>query len=225
MKPVPAPTARRGPLRYPMAWLLTTLLVLMAASPWVDHVQHGHLVESTALTLVLLAAVLAVRATRRMLLLAVLLVMPALVGRWLSQAPTGLALHEASLAAGIVFTAFVAAHLLRFVLRAAEVDSEVLCAAIATYFLLALAWAFAYQIGARLDPDAFAYTVGPARQTLSSFKAMYFSLGTLTSVAYGDILPFSNAMRTVAMAEVATGMFYMAILISRLVSLYTVRRT
>jgi hypothetical protein len=41
--------------------------------------------------------------------------------------------------------------LLAFILRASQVNSEILCAGIATYLLLGLLWAFAYLLVDRLD--------------------------------------------------------------------------
>ena len=50
---------------------------------------------------------------------------------------------------------------------------------------------------------------------------MYFSFITLTTVGYGDITPISNVARTLAMLESMTGTLFVAVLIARLVSLYS----
>jgi uncharacterized membrane protein len=56
------------------------------------------------------------------------------------------------------------------------------------------------------------------------FEALYFSFGALTNY-YGDIIPVSNAARMLALTEGIIGMFYVAVLIARLVSLYASRPT
>jgi hypothetical protein len=63
--------------------------------------------------------------------------------------------------------------------------------------------------------------VGPSSvRSLEGFRGFYFSYSTITTVAYGDIIPLSSAVRMLAMAEAMAGMLYVALLIARLVSLY-----
>ena len=56
---------------------------------------------------------------------------------------------------------------------------------------------------------------------LQGFDALYFSFITLSTVGYGDITPLSHGARTLAMTEAMTGTIYIAVLISRLVALYS----
>jgi hypothetical protein len=49
---------------------------------------------------------------------------------------------------------------------------------------------------------------------------MYFSFATLCTVSYGDIVPVSNLARMLAVLEAIVGMFYMTMLVARLVTLY-----
>jgi hypothetical protein len=46
----------------------------------------------------------------------------------------------------------------------------------------------------------------------------YFSLTTLTTLGYGDILPVTPAARMISTLEASTGVLYVAITVSRLVS-------
>lgn len=87
--------------------------------------------------------------------------------------------------------------------------------AIAVYLLLGLAWAYAYQLIAYLDPVAFSGAV-TASGGFSSWT--YFSFVTLATLGYGDISPLNPVARSLATAEGITGQLYLAILIARLVS-------
>ena len=70
-------------------------------------------------------------------------------------------------------------------------------------------------------PDAFVFSAGPpASRSMQGFTALYFSLITLATVGYGDIVPVAGVVRMLAAMEAIVGMFYVALLISRLVSLY-----
>jgi hypothetical protein len=74
----------------------------------------------------------------------------------------------------------------------------------------------------RLDPNSFVFTLGPkSGQSMNGFTGLYFSFITLSTVGYGDIIPLSEVARMLAILEAMFGMFYMALLIARLVSLYS----
>jgi hypothetical protein len=53
---------------------------------------------------------------------------------------------------------------------------------------------------------------------------VYYSLITLSTAGYGDILPANMWARMLAGLEVTIGVLYIAILVARLVSLYDVQR-
>jgi hypothetical protein len=214
--------ARPGLFRFSVRRFLVALVLLLFATPFVEDMKNGHLVEVTLATLLLCMGVLAVGGRRRTLIVAVLLVLPAVAGNlahtvWPMSWPI-----EAVLAARLVFLAFLVAHLLVFILRAPRVNSEVLSAGISIYLLLGAIWAIAYRLVALVTPDAFAFSVPPAAShTMTPFNAIYFSYVTLTTVGYGDIAPVSNVARMLAITESMSGTLFVGVLIARLVSLYS----
>lgn len=222
----PGPPAARpahiGYRRFSTAEFLVALVLLLIGAPIVDKIPHGRSIETVLLTLVLVSGVLAVGRSRRTLVWAAVLVVPAVVGRWLNHFLPELAPAEISLVAGLVFVIFLVVQFLRFILRAPQVNAEVMYAGISVYLLLGLSWMFAYQLVARLVPDSFAFSTGPASsRAMDGFTAYYFSFVTLTTVGYGDITPVSNGARALAAMEAMTGTLYVAVLISRLVALYS----
>ncbi len=69
---------------------------------------------------------------------------------------------------------------------------------------------------------AFAFNTNTGtKETMEGFNAFYFSFITLSTVGYGDITPVSKVARMLAAMEAMTGLFYMAVLIARLVALYS----
>ena len=85
-----------------------------------------------------------------------------------------------SLSAGLVLIAFVVANLLRFVLRAPSVTTEVLCASISAYLMLGLMWTMAYWLVDQLTPGgAFSFNTKAGKQSMNGFNAFYFSFITL----------------------------------------------
>lgn len=205
-----------------MAQFLVALILLLVTEPFVEQMEYGREVESALITLVLLSAVPAIGGSRRHMVLGIILVTPAVAARWLHHAMPDRIPLQYAVGAGLVFNLFVVANLLRFILRAPRVTTEVLYAGIATYLMLGLLWAFAYVLVNRMVPNSFSFTVGtPTSQTMLGFNGVYFSFVTLSTVGYGDIVPVSPVARLLAIAEATVGMIYMTVLIARLVALYS----
>ena len=112
--------------------------------------------------------------------------------------------------------------LLRFVLRARSVNTEVLCESIAAYLMLGLTWTTAYWLVDQLTPGgAFSFNTSSGTHSMNGFTGFYFSFVTLSTVGYGDITPVSRIARWLAAMEAMTGLLYVAVLVARLVSLYS----
>lgn len=211
-----------GVHRYAVAYLLGALALMFISMPLLEQIGHGEGIAVAILTVVLLFAVLAVGNSHRTLMWAFLLVMPAVAARWIYHLRPDIMPISVSLVFGLLFVVFIISHLFSFILRAPHVDSEVLCAALAGYLMLALVWGFAYVLVAELVPDSFIFIAGPASgHAMKGFTALYFSFVTLCTVGYGDIVPVSGMARALAMMEAGAGVFYVATLISRLVALYS----
>ena len=85
--------------------------------------------------------------------------------------------------------------------------------------MLGLLWTLAYWLVDQLNPGAFSFnTANETKKTMVGFNAFYFSFITLSTVGYGDITPVSKVARMLAATEAMTGLLYVAVLISRLVS-------
>ncbi|HVJ58099.1 MAG TPA: potassium channel family protein [Terrimicrobiaceae bacterium] len=219
MKPVPR---RLRFHRFSTVELLVALVLLFLFFPFVEEVEGGDVIISILLSLVLLSAVLAVADRKGVFFIALVLVIPAIAGKWISHFRPDLVPPPVFLIAGLALIAFVVANLLRFVLRAPSVNTEVLCASISAYLMLGLLWTVAYWLVAQVTPNAFAFNTNTGtKETMVGFNAFYFSFITLSTVGYGDIAPVSRIARWLAATEAMTGLLYVTVLIARLVSLYS----
>jgi hypothetical protein len=113
----------------------------------------------------------------------------------------------------IVYFAYTIVQVGSYVLRGDEVNRDKIYGALSIYLLMGLSWAAAYTYIQVSTPGSFAVAHG-------SMDSVYFSFVTLTTLGYGDIVPVTSAARMIAALEAVAGVTYMAVAISRLVSVY-----
>jgi voltage-gated potassium channel len=207
--------------RFSTVELLIALGLLFVSLPFVEEIKGGDLILSVLLSLVLLSAVVAVANRRGTFIVAVFLLLPAIAGRWINHFRPDLIHPAVFLVAGLVLVAFVVANLLHFILRAPSVTLEVLCASLSAYLMLGLTWTMAYWLVDQLTPGAFSFNTSTEMHSMNGFTGFYFSFITLSTVGYGDITPVSKIARWLAAMEAMTGLLYVAVLIARLVALYS----
>ena len=193
----------------------------MIASPFLDVLPYGQFIDGVLITIILLTAVMVAGGSRLVRVVTILLAVPSVIGRWINHFYPGFP-DELYLVSSLLFVAIVVVEILRFTLRAPKVNVEVLCAAIANFLLLGLLWIFAYQLVALTVPNSFNFSYDPAAaRAMDGATAYYFSFVTLSTVGYGDITPVSSVARMLATLEAIVGMFYMTVLVARLVAMYS----
>jgi hypothetical protein len=220
----PIKSARRRFKFHPFSGveLLISLALLFTVVPFVDDIEGGDLIFMFLLSLVLVSAVIAVSKQKHAFVIALMLAIPAVGGRWINHFRPALVPPAFFLIATLVCSAFVVVNLLGFIFRAPSVDVEVLCASISAYLMLGLMWAMAYWLVDQLTPGgAFSFNTNVGKPSMNGFNGFYFSFITLSTVGYGDITPASRIARWLAAMEAMTGLLYVAVLIARLVGLYS----
>lgn len=83
----------------------------------------------------------------------------------------------------------------------------VVLALFSEYVKLAYLFAMAYAVVSRADRAAFNVPLGLG-------VAFYYSVTTLATVGYGDILPCSPIARTIAVLEILAGLIYVILVLS-----------
>ena len=108
--------------------------------------------------------------------------------------------------------------ILRHLFRHEKVTFDTLMGAAAVYLLVGFTFAIAYH--AINDNAAAAFNLPYGDAGFDFADALFFSFVTLTTLGYGDIHPVVPLARSLAMLEAIGGVLYLAIIISRFVSLY-----
>lgn len=169
---------------------------------------------------VLLVGAFATRQTRRGFILKLCL---ALLGVGLQWAALGAGSIAILKLAGISYVASLAVSfsgVLRYILMRGPITADKLHGALAGYIMLAFVWSFIFA----LVEISAAGSFGPGQldfgQPGTFFKLIYFSLTTLTTTGYGDVIPLTNHARSLVMVEEFSGVFYVGVVIARLAGLY-----
>jgi ion channel len=120
-----------------------------------------------------------------------------------------------------ILTAFfglTAAGLFNYLKNSRFISDAHLYTAVSIYLLIGMQWFALYSAIDVFRPGSFLHSASVAtdRQT----ELLYFSLVTLSTIGYGDIVPLHGEVRMLAALEGITGVLYIAITVALLVSAY-----
>jgi hypothetical protein len=208
-------------------WSMMGFLVVVPLVEELRPLLHSavpSLVERLAFLAVLIVAVLSIREERAWRVMLLALATLVVVMGWLQMSITLVAFVVAHYFIVAVFLSYIIAGLLLYVFSERSVSTNTVCAALVAYLLLSIVWADVYALITVLDPTAFAssnqnltlpFHIGTGAMT----SVIYFSLATMTTLGYGDIVPVSPLARMATALEAVTGQLYLAVLMARLVGL------
>jgi hypothetical protein len=102
-----------------------------------------------------------------------------------------------------------------------QVTGKTIITAIVAYLFIGIVYSSIYGAIWHVDANAFHISTDRDFQFKPWNLVMYFSFMTLTTVGYGDITPLNKWVMALSNFEAMTGSIYLAIIIARLVSLYS----
>jgi Ion channel len=117
-----------------------------------------------------------------------------------------------------VFFALTVVGLFSYLRNAHTVMSAHLYTAISIYLLLGMQWFAVYNAIDVFRPGSFLFNSATIADRQS--ELLYFSLVTLSTVGYGDIVAIDSEVRMLAALEGVAGVLYIAITVALLVSAY-----
>ena len=200
------------------AILFYTLLLTMVAAPLLTAFERTGALIELFLAASLLAGVMPVSTTKgrgSLLMLVSAVGLARLATAWFDHP----ILSAVTLGLWTLIAMFAAAGALRFAMRARAVDAEHLYAALSAYLLAGIFFGISYWVLEQIAPRTFTTT-----GDFSRVSAIYFSFVTLATLGYGDIVPRSDVARGLAILEGVGGQLFLAVLVARLVSLYSKQR-
>ena len=209
--------------REPSAVLLTGQLAGVLLYPFMEGSDVGRALFSVFGIAILGLVVLAVRSSPALNWVAVVLGTPATV-LLLIQAVTaddGLLPYSSALEAVLYF--YAAGALIAYMLADRVITRDELFAVGATFTLVAWAFAYVFTVVQAVEPGTFTAAVDPEGER-TWVELLFLSFTTLSSTGLSDIVPIKGVGRSVVMLEQLAGLAYLALVVSRLVSLQVLHR-
>ncbi len=207
--------------RSPSAALLVAQLVGVLAYPFMERTTAGRAAFALFGVLVLSLALLVVRVTPFLSWVGVSIAAPAtvLLGVQVFTADPTWFVWSSGFEAILYF--YVAAAMLAYMLEDTRVGIDEMFAIGVVFTLLAWAFAYVYVVIQALDPGSFS---GPDQPTRSWMELLFLSFTTLSSTGLSDIVPVTGHARSIVMLEQVTGVLYIAMVVTRLVGLQSMRK-
>nr|WP_218851829.1 ion channel [Nocardioides panaciterrulae] len=202
--------------------LLVAQLVALLAYPFLEGSPVGRAFIGVVGTLVVLLALWAVRRTPALSWVALLLGLPATVTTVLEATHPQdgpLVLVNALLHAPFYF--YVSYGMIRYLFHDQRVTRDELFATGAAFTVVAWGFAYVYAAVQVVWPGSFAGVDGSGNR--SWFELLFLSFTTLTSVGLSDVTPVLAHARSFVMVEQVAGVFYVALVVARLVGLTVTR--
>jgi hypothetical protein len=201
--------------------LLVSIVLFFILAPLVEDREVGRVVLIVDLYVTLVAATMEL-AVRPMLFWSAIPI--ALASMVLLVASHVYSIPFLEIANGAVLAGFlilVSVSLYNFLGHGGAYTKGRIYASVSLYFMLGLTWAAMYQVINYVRPGSFNEAGVPVQQDPHWSTFLYFSLTTLTTLGYGDIVAVRPGARMFATLEAATGVLYVAITVARLVSTQT----
>jgi voltage-gated potassium channel len=205
--------------------LLATILSLLVTQPMFYNHAYAQNIATAAISLVLLAALYAVRSIRFFFALALILFVPSVGSRFALLFSSSPMIEAVGAISSCLFLAMTVIALVTRLFTVTSVTLDTISAAICAYLLAGVAFAYAFAVVELQNPGSFSATlfqkpanaIAPLIGSLHNF--IYYSFVCLTTTGFGDIAPISEGARSLSVMESVFGQLYVAILIARLVSL------
>lgn len=208
--------------RHPSAWLLLVQLAGVLLYPLMETTAGGRAVFGAFGILVLALALWVVNRGPSSVWVALALALPSVMLSLIAAAIGHIELQILAhmLEAALYF--YTAGSLIAYMLQDHEVTSDELYAAGATFTLLAWGFAFAFSVCQQWYPGSFIAAIHP-EQPRTWMELLSLSFSVLSGVGLSDIVPVQPQARALVMLEQFAGVMYIALVVSRLVGLTTLK--
>jgi len=195
--------------------LAVSLLAFILVTPLVQGFVGIQILWNIFLTGILLSGVHAVSENKWRVYTASLLALPMLLHLWSAYfVETNLHVVIVGSLCGVLFFAYMIVNILVFIYRQDKVTRDLIAGAIVVYLLMAIMWTFIYRVVETVHPGSFTI---PTADIHERMRFIYFSLVTITTLGYGDVVPKTSLATSLATLEAVVGQLYLVTTVAWLV--------
>jgi amino acid transporter len=198
--------------------LLLSLVLVILMYPALDHGDFRHVLLGALMFVPVILATVRLAEIKAWVWPSVLLMLVALVSAVLSNFYPNRAMIGTKWAFLAGFFALTVLGLFSYLKNAHRITTSHLYTAVSIYLLLGFQWFAIYSAIDSFYPGAIQHN--NPHVTDHSSGLLYFSLVTLSTIGYGDVVPIGGEVRMLAALEGVTGVLYIAITVAILVSSY-----
>ena len=202
-------------------FLLIALAVLLLGYPYPADTRLGAFIGGMISLLLMLASVYTVWVHRRVFIVScgLMLVTAVLSIHSLIAGTRGDPLVEGAFS---VFYAYMTVVIFLEVIRTEQVRLDTIYGTVCVYLLIGVTFGTLYDLIETLHPGSFQWHIVTENgSSLGWRQLIFYSFMTLTTVGYGDITPVTSQAQSLAIVEGTLGVLYVAVLIARIVGIYS----
>lgn len=204
-------------------FLLSMVIILVFLVPIFPAKVTDHLFD-LFFTLIYFSATLTIEKYRKSFLTIAVILMALL---WISTPDNLPVLDVISKFLAILFFCLVVASFIMMISRSKEVNAKVILESINGYLLLGLMFTMLVALVMYFNPESFSFPQGFQDGNIPQANVsnyIYFTLVTMSTLGYGDVLPTTPAARSLATFISISGQLYIAIIIAMLVGKFASRK-
>jgi hypothetical protein len=209
---------RAGARRNRALFLLISFLFLLVAAPVLAPFFDLRLLFDVFLTIIFASAIYAASEKLWHYVINTVLFLVTVSAIWIEYIFPGDISYLISQSAGLIFLLFAGIRVTSNLIKSEKITANAIFAAIVVYLIAGVLWAGVYNILQLLQPGSL--NLGNIDVRDASYRLVYFSFVTLTTLGYGDIAPLTDIASAFVILEAIFGQMYITVLIAWLVGRY-----
>lgn len=197
--------------------LFVSLLLMILVTPFFLHRSYGELTINGLILIIVITSIYSIREDKCHFIYLSMLAALIFLVTLLKINHFHQTYELINLSLSFLFYCIVAFMIIKMVLDRKEVTRDLIFGALSAYLLIGVAYGTLYTLIELVFPGSFAYGNHQAFELVRNYDLIYFSFTTLSTVGFGDITAINAYARAVVILEEVTGIFYLAVLVARLV--------
>ena len=203
-------------------WILAALMLLIILNPLLPKSGLGNILLTILFNFIILSGIVAASDEHHILRQIIVIGLVTVALDWLrtfaSFAPVTLSILVLGLYT--LFLSWITLILIVLITQSQQVTGNLICGAIAGYLLVGITASFIAALIETIQPGSFLSAGQPLNASGLLDPLLYYSLVTLFTIGYGDIIPVTPAAQSLSICLGLLGQIYLTVLVALLVGKY-----